>query len=95
MLYYIYGTNISNMARIHTVSFISDYGKLWEIDYTMEDRETIDEIIEVRINGVAYKVNSFRREELIIESAINRGACLYENAASDEYEARDTHHMID
>lgn len=83
------------MARIHTVSFVSDYGKLWEIDYTMEDRNTIGDIVEARINGVSYKITSHKRETIIIEAASAHGADMYENAASDEWEARENHHMTD
>ena len=85
------------MARrkIYTVSFISDYGKLWELDYTMDDDESVDEIIAARINGVSYKIKTESRSYRVWKAAHNHGVNFYQNARECDYEAAETHHMVD
>jgi hypothetical protein len=81
--------------KIYTVSFVSGYGKMWEIDYTMEDSETVGDITEIRINGRAYKVTCTTREYRLIDLVSRHYADLYENAMMDDYEQREHHHMVD
>lgn len=81
--------------RIHTVTFVSDRGKVWQIDYTMEDRDTVGELTEVRIDGTRYHINSYRLENALLEQAAKHGCDVYENAYTDNLEARDNQHMID
>ena len=81
--------------KIYTVSFVSGYGKMWEIDYTMEDRETVGDITEIRINGRAYKVTCTIREYRLIDLVTRHYADLYENAMMDDHEQREHHHMVD
>lgn len=83
------------MPHIHSISFVSPYGKIWELDYTMESRDTVSEILEVRIDGTVYKSIPFARENRIIRLAAEHGADLYEYAADWVAENRTNHHLID
>lgn len=80
--------------RIYTVSFISDYGKLWELDYTMEG-DTVDEILTARINGIEYKIKTESRSDMIYRIAEKRDVPFYDNSREWDYEHSETHHMVD
>lgn len=90
---------INEMAKItkHTATFVSDYGKLWQIDYTAKDGE-VDNIDTITISGqnypaTVYKVKTVSRENRII-NAVRSKVDLLEVIADDIAE-RDTHHYVD
>lgn len=80
----------SDMQTVHTATFVSDYGKMWEINYTVENRE-VESINWIRIDGHHYEVKSVKREDTILRVV---PIDLIEYSA-DDIADRETHHMID
>jgi hypothetical protein len=85
--------NRVRMAKKHTATFVSDYGKIWEINYSVQDGEVVS-VNWVSVDGNKYPVRTVDRENTllrVIEKRIN----LVEWAHDSNYEARETHHFID
>lgn len=81
------------MATTHTATFVSDYGKIWEINYSVQDKEVVS-VNWVSVDGNKYPVLTIDRENTVLK-AIGKRIDLIEYAHDCNYEARETHHCID
>jgi len=80
------------MKTTHRTSFVSDYGKLWEIEFTAIDGE-VDGVNWIKIDEKYFDVKTVARENRIL-AAVEKRVDLYEVIADDTYE-RETHHFVD
>lgn len=79
-------------ATTHTASFVSYYGKLWEIQYKVKDREVIS-VDWVSINGKKFPIRTANRETTIL-NVVEKKIDLVEYACDDAAE-RETFHFVD